>query len=566
MGVGALFLLGRSAAPPHNDIATMNWTAIALASAGLAPSTFAQASIDVIPAPSGSTGFGSRVHGLGDIDGDGTSELVAADAQGRVHLISGSGAAATLLHQTGQIVSGLFAVDSDNDGAVELFVARQSSESNGELHVDSIDPLTGIRDWAAYEGQQFIGEAELTFAARTLPSGRKNVMIGVPDNDLWHPAWWYSSILELAPATGHVHPVYLPTPPSIGEGLAVIERTAGPNWLVAGAPAQTTARRGELIFLEEDGSAVLARMPGAAAGSEFGEALVAIGDWDGDGTTDVAALESTISPGGSGARDLVVQIVSSEAHSRVLSRSFPGETGVGNINEAEMCALQDLNGDGVDEIVLMVPSGGMTGGPIVRVLSGRDLRTLHSWQLWGVLPTRLSLTPVGDWNGDGFADLAVGNGDPTVPGDVTILAGLGEVGTTVCAPAVSNSTGQPGSLRGAVSGVAAANDFTLIGTSLPPGRFILAIAGDMAANVPMIGGGVGTLCFGGTILRFPEEIGFSDVGGSVAIPLDLSSFHNLSPFPVAAGETWIFQLWHRDANGSGGLTTNVTSGVEVTFQ
>ena len=539
---------------------------LALASAGLAPCTLAQGSIDVIPAPSGVTGFGSRVHGLGDIDGDGAPELVAADAQGRVHLVSSSGAAPSVLHATGQIVSGLFAVDSDNDGAVELFVARQSSTSNGELHIDSVDPLTGVRNWFAYEGQQFIGEAELTFAARTLPSGQKNVMIGVPDNDLWHPAWWNSSILELEPASARVYPVYLPTPPSIGEGLAVIERTAGPNWLVAGAPALTGARRGELTFLGEDGSTVMARMSGSGAGSEFGEALVPIGDWDGDGTTDIAALESTVPPGGSGARDLSVQIVSPEAHARVLSRSFPGEAGVGTTNEAEMCALDDLNGDGVDEIVLMVPSGGTTGGPIIRVLSGLDLRTLHSWQLWGTLPARLSLSPVGDWNGDGFADIAVGHGDPTIPGGVTILAGLREVGTVICAPAVSNSTGQPGSLRGAVSDMAAANDFTLIGTNLPPGRFMLAIAGDTAANVPMIGGGAGTLCFGGTILRFPEELGFSDAGGSVAIRIDLTNFHNVPPFPVAPGETWIFQLWHRDANGSGGLTTNITSGVQATFR
>lgn len=539
---------------------------LALISAGLAPNGLAQGAVDVIPAPAGSTGFGSRVHGIGDIDGDGAPEMVAADAQGRVYLVGSTSVAPAILHQTGQIVSGLFAVDSDNDGAVELFVARQTSMLNGELRIDSIDPLTGVQNWSAYEGTQFIGEAELTFAARTLPSGRKNVMIGVPDNDLWHPAWWNSSILELRTEFGNVTPVYIPTPPSIGEGLAVIERSAGPNWLVAGAPAQSGARWGELIFLEEDGSSVLTRMQGADAGSEFGEALAPIGDWDGDGTTDIATLESTLSGGGSGARDLTVWIVSCEGHTRVLSRSFPNEAGAGRINEAEMCSLDDLNGDGVDEIVLMVPSGGATSGPIVRVLSGQDLRTLHSWQLWGSLPARLSLSPIGDWNGDGFADLAVGNGDAGTAGDVTILGGLGEVGSIVCAPAVTNSTGQPGSLRGARSNVAAPNNFTLIGTNLPPGRFMLAIAGDTAASVPMIGGGAGTLCFGGTILRFPEEIGLSDAGGAVAVQLDLSAFNNAPPFPVTPGESWIFQLWHRDADGSGGLTTNVTSGVEVTFQ
>ena len=82
------------------------------------------------------------------------------------------------------------------------------------------------------------------------------------------------------------------------------------------------------------------------------------------------------------------------------------------------------------------------------------------------------------------------------------------------------------------------------------------------------GGSDGNLCLGGSIGRYvgPGQIVNSGATGSFTLPLDLTQ----TPTPtglvaIAAGETWNFQAWHRDAVG-GFATSNFTDGLAVQFQ
>ena len=166
-------------------------------------------------------------------------------------------------------------------------------------------------------------------------------------------------------------------------------------------------------------------------------------------------------------------------------------------------------------------------------------------------------------------------GSVTFPGDCDgTLADLGAagpaclgVGTSYCSPAVPNSTGLPGRSLALGSPVAAANDLTLQASSLPPGSFGYFIASELPGIPSVAGGSTGRLCLGGFIGRFigPNQVLPADPGGVIALPIDLTGLPTaLGTTSASPGDTWYFQLWHRDGV-AGTVTSNFTDAVAVTF-
>jgi hypothetical protein len=140
------------------------------------------------------------------------------------------------------------------------------------------------------------------------------------------------------------------------------------------------------------------------------------------------------------------------------------------------------------------------------------------------------------------------------------------VGARYCAPAVANSTGQPGRIVVTGSDEAADDALSLIAQDLPSNTFGYFLTSRTTGLVPMAGGSQGTLCLGGSIGRYnrPGEVGATGGGSSFTLRLDLAS----TPSPtgavaVLAGETWNYQGWYRDANPQ--VTSNFTDAVAVTF-
>jgi hypothetical protein len=81
------------------------------------------------------------------------------------------------------------------------------------------------------------------------------------------------------------------------------------------------------------------------------------------------------------------------------------------------------------------------------------------------------------------------------------------------------------------------------------------------------GGSQGNLCLSGSIGRYVAtgQIKNSGSAGIFDLTLDL----NQTPTPtglvsVAAGETWNFQAWYRDAVG-GSATSNFSDGLTISF-
>ncbi|MEZ6015737.1 MAG: FG-GAP repeat protein [Planctomycetota bacterium] len=139
-------------------------------------------------------------------------------------------------------------------------------------------------------------------------------------------------------------------------------------------------------------------------------------------------------------------------------------------------------------------------------------------------------------------------------------------GTAFCT-ASPNSTGAPSSIAAIGSAALIDDNVTLYVSGLPQtvlGYFV--VSRDML-QIPGAGGAQGTLCVASTAMgRYAGNVLSSGSLGLVSMPVDLTSIPTPTGSVAAAvGDTWNFQLWHRDTTGSGS-TSNFSDAVSVTFE
>ncbi|MEM6572224.1 MAG: hypothetical protein AAF957_27665 [Planctomycetota bacterium] len=129
-----------------------------------------------------------------------------------------------------------------------------------------------------------------------------------------------------------------------------------------------------------------------------------------------------------------------------------------------------------------------------------------------------------------------------------------------------NSTGQKGKLTVYGSTSVAANDVLLEARDLPRFAFGVAITAPDRGVTANPGGSSGNLLLGGPVGYFHQVPVNAGLEGVISVNVDL----NMLPRPngqfvsVQPGETWRFQVWHRDFV-SGSPTSNFTTAVEITF-
>ncbi len=140
------------------------------------------------------------------------------------------------------------------------------------------------------------------------------------------------------------------------------------------------------------------------------------------------------------------------------------------------------------------------------------------------------------------------------------------LGEKICSPAVNNSTGAYGRLEASGSAVLANNDLILTASQLPVsslGYYLVSPGSGFIANP---GGSFGNLCLAPPFGRYVQFAGPVAPDGTLGLVVDATSLPQPTGSVAAQpGETWYFQLWHRDVI-LGIVTSNFTEGLGITFQ
>lgn len=192
-----------------------------------------------------------------------------------------------------------------------------------------------------------------------------------------------------------------------------------------------------------------------------------------------------------------------------------------------------------------------TQGNAVTYYNGEVL-AVEAWATGGPFPCSRPQDAV-------WLSLASGTGAGMVVDNVCVG---GPFATNYCT-AVPNSTGVISRISALGTPSFSANDMMVSTTDLPDQSFGLYVTSRTQGFTPNAGGSTGNLCLGGAAGRYALPI---NSGGNGAIMMSVNWTALPQPNGLAqasTGETWNFQLWHRDTEG-GVATSNFSEGIQVT--
>jgi len=366
------------------------------------------------------------------------------------------------------------------------------------------------------------------------------------------------------------------------------------------------------VFSGADGSLVWEREQTSEVFSQYGEVVRMLDDLDGDGIDDIAVG----SPGFVTTGRFIELLSGADGTTIGTLDAQPNWNGFGQI----MAVLDDLDGDGVRELGLGLPAEGQVAEGAVRVLSpvtGNVLHTFtgeHEFGFFGSSVTRAgdldldglddilvgepmwngsgkihafsgltgtlifeldsptdqsiccgfgvefgaSLANLGDLNGDGLAETAVG-----APGAeaVYVLSYRPAVGMSYCT-SLPTSTGNASEISAFGTERIGRDALNLQANNVPTGQFGLFYYGQNTASVPI---GNGIRCVGAGPAGLARlSVHAADGAGLLTHRLDYDAAPNAA-LMITAGSTWRFQAWFRDTP-AGGAGFNFSTGIEFTFE
>lgn len=150
------------------------------------------------------------------------------------------------------------------------------------------------------------------------------------------------------------------------------------------------------------------------------------------------------------------------------------------------------------------------------------------------------------------------------PKGVALVTAELPIGSSRCGPAIANSTGAAAEITAFGSTSVVTNDLFVRASHMPVNTFgIFAVSQGLSLTGFTPPGSSGRLCLNGIIGRY-NTVFDSGAAGEFELSIDLNSIPQGSGIvAVAAGETWHFQGWFRDANPT--ATSNFTDAVAITF-
>jgi hypothetical protein len=373
--------------------------------------------------------FGINVADAGDLDGDGQHDIAIASVSGFQGIVDVRSTADDHLiwSRPGVEITHLVSVgDANGDGLAEL-AAGEPGFLDFPGHGTVLDGASGV---ALGSG---VGSTPGSFVSMAAPGDVTGD--GVPDLLIGdEPMPWVGD--EAASAS-------LNTMPSFALNY-VITNPAGGQQLGSGMDASADfdhdghqdyvigSDERFLVFSGATGAVLLDKPTPDLAGSQYfggSSALAVIGDYDQDGTPDIATANpqySVTAPSVNGR----LMVLSGADGDPLYDEIGAADTALGRA----VAATDDLDGDGVGDVWVSLPDKAVNGfkdAGEVQLRSGANLATVLA--SYHGIPQKLgrfglTLNAGGDVNGDGVRDVAVGSSEdpPGVtngPGTTAVLSG-----------------------------------------------------------------------------------------------------------------------------------------------
>lgn len=479
----------------------------------------------------GSGLFGTSVAAVPDLDGDGTADWIAgapfatvvSAKVGRAEVRSGADGS-TLLGFTGTEAFGLLGLavacpgDLTGDGVPEVIVSAPYEDANGtdSGHVYVYSGVDGalLRSHTGDNGGDLFGQV----------------------------------LLDLGDVSGD----------GVGDYAIATER--GANSL------------GQLRAFGGANGAVLYTNLGSSATDGFASAAARVDDLDGDGAADILVGAPTDATNGFEAGAVFVLSGTSGAQIRAIHGGLSDELGW-SVGDAG-----DWDGDGTGDLAVAArgpsPFGevrvysGVDSSLLVLITGDEDHQDfgaglVGTFDIDGDGHCELAITdPLSDSGGNDAGSLLVYSHHSLVGTPYCLADGLG--GLCPCANfsfdggGCANSSGSGALLSASGSPSVSVDDLALTVTAAIPGQAALLFFGTLQENGGLGSSlGDGLLCAGGAIQRLHVEI--PGAGGGATWGPGLATAAGW-----AAGQTRYLQVWYRDTSGgpcSGGY--NLSQGLEL---
>lgn len=364
------------------------WSGLVLALCQAAPAAQGGRHLGVYPGPDAPSQCGFSVDGVGDLDGDGFDEVIAGAPESKGTQQFGSWVGRIMI-VAGRDGRALFEAEGKHNAARLGWAVRGLDDLDGD----------GVREFAAgapYDnangyraGVVYVWSGKTRSILHTL-KGNAGDFMGV----------------SIARA-GDID----------GDGVGDI---------LTGGHGGETRNQGVVLVWSGKTGTLLKRLVGLSAYDFFGHAIGGDVDLNGDGTPDILVGVPDEDTAGSNAG--VIMAYSGKDYTLLWSELGDGATD--NFGHS-ICVVGDLDGDRVEDIAVGAPQFTPTnlGTGYLRVLSGKTGKSIRRWAGanagdWFSEP----VSRVGDWNGDGTADVLVGSsrasiGSLSQAGRTDILSG-----------------------------------------------------------------------------------------------------------------------------------------------
>lgn len=213
-----------------------------------------------------------------------------------------------------------------------------------------------------------------------------------------------------------------------GHALAALGDVDGDGLgdFAVGAPQRTTTlvpKPGYVRVYSGSEFEIVHNILGQGGDDGFGSVLAGVGDWDGDGSADVAIASATSA---NAATTGSYWQIRSGANASILAEQAGGAAA--DAYGAALAGLGDVDGDGYLDLGLGAPAG-LSGAGYVRVLSGRDGEVLYEVVGAGAGDAfGTSIDALGDVDLDGLPDWCAGASQAPLAGAGYVRAHSGADG------------------------------------------------------------------------------------------------------------------------------------------